>query len=80
MTKFKVEEKVIVRTYPEMPRQWSSDMYALMGQVVTIKRNSMDKFWPYSIKEASRWVWREQDFIPLGGETDPNILFSMRKL
>lgn len=81
--KFEIGERVIVRTYKNMPINWNLDMFELMGKIVTINQvrpSRNHRTWPYIIKEEPNWVWREKDFISLDGETDPNILFLMRKL
>jgi hypothetical protein len=81
--KFETGERVIVRTYKRMPINWNEDMFELMGKIVTISKvrhSNERRTWPYVIKEEPNWVWRERDFISLDGETDPNILFLMRKL
>jgi len=79
--RFKKGEKVIVRTYKIIPINWNSEMFELMGEVVTIKAIiNHNRDWPYTIEEAHGWVWREQDFISLLDSTnDPNYAFMLRR-
>ena len=75
--KFKVGEKVAVRTYKYQPKGWNIHMFNLVGQVVTIRSNdNTDYSWPYTIEEDSQWVWREKDFVSLLVDVnDPNYIF-----
>lgn len=79
--KFKVGERVIVRTYDHMPGNWNHIMFELMGKIVTIRTNrSHDPDWPYRIEEASEWVWQERNFVPLPIKAgDPNYAFMCRR-
>ena len=79
--KFKIGEKVIVRSYKVQPVGWNLDMFALSGQIVTIRSNgSHDSLWPYTIEEDPQWVWREDDFASLmANSNDPNYAFMCRR-
>jgi hypothetical protein len=77
--KFKIGDKVIVRTYPTKPSQWSDEMFGLSGKTVTIHRTGLDRYWLYSIEEAQRWVWREKDLLSVSDQENPNYLFMNRR-
>jgi hypothetical protein len=79
--KFKIGEKVIVKTYTRMPINWNHDMMMLMGKTVTIRSNrAHDNYWPYTIEEDPQWVWREKDFRSLLTDfNDPNYVFMRKK-
>ncbi len=79
--KFKVGEKVLVKTYDPIPINWNHTMSGFMGKVVTIRSNQRyDNKWPYQIEEDSSWVWREQDFIELPTDVnDPNYIFMLKR-
>ena len=68
--RFKVGEKVIVRSFSKRPCYWRGDgkMDKWMGKVVTIKSDGINY---YSINEDEEensgdgWAWQETDFLPL---------------
>ena len=54
-------------------------MLELMGKTVTIKYTDLDKYWPYSVEEHTRWVWREEDLLSITNKKNPNYLFMRRR-
>ena len=79
--KFKTGDKVRVKIYSDRPMQWSDDMMDFMDKIVTIGSAVInDHNWPYRIKEAPRWVWREKDFIQIiTNKNDPNYAFMCKR-
>lgn len=70
--RFKVGEKVIVKSFSERPKHWDPDgkMDKWMGKVVTITQFSTVFSNRYLIKEDIReynggWFWKESDFLPI---------------
>jgi len=62
--KFKVKEKVRVKTFIHKPGHWNSNgkMDKWMGEVVTIKQAAKGTMFPYIIEENDRWQWTASDF------------------
>lgn len=71
--RFKVGEKVIVKSFSERPDHWniSGKMDKWMGKIVTILKYRESDINPYLIEEdkgenlGGRWRWRESDFLPI---------------
>lgn len=71
--RFKVGDKVIVKSFSERPDHWniSGKMDKWMGKIVTISKYRESDINPYLIEEdkgenlGGRWRWRESDFLPI---------------
>lgn len=71
--RFKVGEKVIVKSFSQRPWHWRDDgiMEKWMGKVVTIREYHSHLEAPYSIEEDKEenhghgWYWKESDFLPI---------------
>ena len=71
--RFKVGEKVIVKSFSERPEHWNfyGEMDKWMGKIVTIRKYRKIGKNPYSIEEdkleyhGDGWHWKESDFLPI---------------
>ena len=71
--RFKVGDKVIVKSFSESPDHWDCEgkMEKWMGKIVTIRKYREGLRNPYSIEEDEEeylgdgWHWSESDFLPI---------------
>lgn len=71
--RFKVGDKVIVKSFSQMPRHWNDKekMNKWMGKIVTIRSSKRNSWFLYAIEEDKDenngygWGWEESDFLPI---------------
>lgn len=82
MSKYKVGDKVRVKTFNERPFYWDWDgkMDRLMGKVVTISKIDPTGFIPFGVKTKDSagflglWWLKEQDFVPAVEQANEKII------